>query len=344
MSRSKVWLVAVAAARVLTAGQEYSAAWEKIKGVDAVRLAAPGDSAVVFIAPSLGNKAFDFRVNGWAVLAPSGEQPDPAASGIPLLAPWANRLDGDYFWANGKRYLLNPELGTIQYDESHQPLHGLLSAAAWRVVDLRSDADAAKVTSELEFWRNPNWMAQFPFAHRLRMTYRLRDRTLEVRTTIENLATAPMPVVIGYHPYFMIGDAPRNSWKLHLAARERMELSPTKIPTGKRTPVPFSDPLGLKGVYLDDVFTGLVRDAKGNATFSLEGGRQKITIVFGPNYRSAVVYAPASQDIVCIEPMAAPTDALNLAHRGLYDGLQTIAPSGQWSESFWITPEGSTRR
>src|ERR1035441_8599957 len=122
MSHWKLLLVTVAAARVLAAGQGYSATWERIKGVDAVRLAAPGDSAVVLIAPSLGNKAFDFRVNGLPVLGPSGEQPDPAASGIPLLAPWANRLDGDYFWSNGKRYLLNPALDTIQYDESHQPL------------------------------------------------------------------------------------------------------------------------------------------------------------------------------------------------------------------------------
>jgi aldose 1-epimerase len=38
--------------------------------------------------------------------------------------------------------------------------------------------------------------------------------------------------------------------------------------------------------------------------------------------------------------MAALTNAFNLAHKGVYRDLQSIAPGGQWRESFWITPEG----
>jgi aldose 1-epimerase len=38
--------------------------------------------------------------------------------------------------------------------------------------------------------------------------------------------------------------------------------------------------------------------------------------------------------------MTGITDAINLAHKGLYKGLQTIAPGATWQESFWIKPSG----
>jgi aldose 1-epimerase len=38
--------------------------------------------------------------------------------------------------------------------------------------------------------------------------------------------------------------------------------------------------------------------------------------------------------------MAAITDAMNLAQKGLYKDLQSIPPGGTWQESFWIRPRG----
>jgi hypothetical protein len=36
--------------------------------------------------------------------------------------------------------------------------------------------------------------------------------------------------------------------------------------------------------------------------------------------------------------MAAITNALNLAQKGLYKELQSVPPGGTWRESFWISP------
>jgi aldose 1-epimerase len=69
-------------------------------------------------------------------------------------------------------------------------------------------------------------------------------------------------------------------------------------------------------------------------------------VAFGPNWRSAVVWAPKptldtpDRNFICFEPMAGITDATNLAHKGLYKELQSVAPGGTWQESFWITPSG----
>jgi len=157
-----------------------------------------------------------------------------------------------------------------------------------------------------------------PFAHSIEMTYRLQDGALEVVTRIENHSTEPMPVAVGYHPYFRLHDAPRDQWTVHLAARDRLVLSKELIPTGEREPANFPDPMPLAGAKLDDVFSPLERDADGRAEFWVQGKRERISVIYGPKYTVAVVYAPAGRDFLCFEPMSAITNAFNLAHAGLY--------------------------
>jgi aldose 1-epimerase len=85
------------------------------------------------------------------------------------------------------------------------------------------------------------------------------------------------------------------------------------------------------------------------------GRSQRLDVVIGPRYRSVVVWAPnpsgkgrggqgdsppAERNFICFEPMAAIPNALNMAHRGQYGELQTIAPGGTWRESFWVKPSG----
>ena len=67
------------------------------------------------IAPSLGNNAYEFLVNGKNVMwFPSiesrGIQNEANLQRQPDLAPWANRLDHEGFYANGKHYTLNPSI------------------------------------------------------------------------------------------------------------------------------------------------------------------------------------------------------------------------------------------
>ena len=100
--------------------------------------------------------------------------------------------------------------------------------------------------------------------------------------------------------------------------------------------------LPLKGLFLDHVLGGLVRDSEGRASFSVEGASQKIEVVYGPKYRAAVVYASTGKDqnFICFEPMSGITNAFNLAQRGIYKDLQTIPAGQSWEESYWIRPSG----
>ena len=319
----------------------YSAEKLNIDGIEVVRLADAAHRIEVSICPSAGNIAYDMKVNGHPILmAPPSLaewKAKPSQAGIPFLAPWANRLDGDAYWANGKKFLLNPDAVNLRRDPNGQPIHGLvLFAADWQIVKLHADAGAAEVVSRLEFWRHPEWMAQFPFAHTIEMTHRLSGGVLEVRTSIENQSREAMPLVIGFHPWYQIPDCPRDQWTVHLPVREHYTLSAKLTPTGETTPVDLPDPTPLAGRQLDDVFGG-VNSAD---EFWVEGHGRRISVRYGPKYPIAVVYAPQTRNVVCFEPMTGITNGFNLAHAGVYKGLQSIAPGAVWSESFWVRPSG----
>jgi len=331
---------------LMSEAANYSARRAVADGMEIVQLADREHATEVSIVPSIGNIAYAMTVHGqnilWSPFQSLTEMKSkPALCGVPFLAPWANRLDQDAFYASGKKFLLNPEIGNIRRDPNQHPIHGLLLFSSyWKITKLEADDKSARVTSRLEFWRYPDLMAQFPFAHAIEMTYRLNAGVLEVETAVENLATDTMPVGIGYHPYFQIPGAPRDQWKVHVAAREHLELSPALIPTGQRTPVSLPDPVSLATTQLDDVFSSLVRGKENRAEFWAEAGGKRVSVIYGPKYTVAVIYAPPGKDFICFEPMSAITDAFNLAHAGIYKELQSIPAGGTWRESFWIQASG----
>jgi aldose 1-epimerase len=330
----------------LMAAAPYSAQKAVVDGVQVVRLADTANHVEVAIATSIGNMAYEMKAGGKKVLyspfrTVAEMKERPRLAGVPFLAPWANRIDGDSFWADGKQYTFNLQLGNLRRDQNQQPIHGLVTfSPAWTVVSAAADERSAHVTSRLEFWRDPALMAQFPFAHNITMTYRLANGELEVETAIENLSNARMPVAIGFHPYFQVEDAPRDEWNIHIAARDHVVLNPKLTPTGERKPMAFAETQPLKGLQFDDVFTNLTRGADGRASFWLEGRKQRVTVSYGPKFPVGVIFAPQRGAYVCFEPMAGLTNAFNLAHAGQYPDLQSISPGGTWKESFWIKPTG----
>jgi aldose 1-epimerase len=304
-----------------------------------------GTDTRVSIAPSIGNIAFRMMVKGHDVLrGPHADmtafKANPNQTGIPFMGPWINRLDEQAFYANGKRYAFDMSLGNVR---SAIPIHGFLTATSeWRLVSVDAARDRATVTSRLEFFRQPAWMKQWPFAHTIEMTHTLRDGVLEVMTTVSNMSAEPMPVSIGFHPYFQLTDSPRDEWTISVGARTHLKLMPNKVPTGETEPIgsPYTGGVPLRDLDIDDGFMDLVRDGQGRATMTVSGKAQRIDVQFGPNYRAAVVWAPKPQNFICFEPMAAITNALNLAQKGIYKELQYVAPGGTWRESFWIAPKG----
>ena len=184
-------------------------------------------------------------------------------------------------------------------------------------------------TSRLEFFRNPAWMKQFPFAHTIEITHRLHDGALEVHTRIENLGLEPMPVSIGFHPYFSLTDAPRDEWTIAVGARTQWLLAENKVPTGETRPIErlFPDPRRgrLEGL------PPRRRVHRSRPRRAGPGGHEPEGTVAAAR-RRAGPELPRGRDLragrrtdrsSASSRWSGITNAMNAAHKGLYKELQT---------------------
>jgi aldose 1-epimerase len=337
-------------ALAMSLNAQYRTTQTVIDGVDVVQLENPAANERVSVAVSLGNLAYEFSVNGknafYAPMDSLGAYTErPRLAGNPFLWPWPNRLDWDGYYFDGKEYRLNMALGNVRPDGNKQPIHGLVTFSNyWEVIDAGANANAAWVTSQLKYSKHPELAQQFPFEHRVEMTYQLSGGRPTVTTKIVNLSAGAMPVSLGFHPYFQLHDSPRDEWKIRIAAKDQWLLNDKLTPTTETAPTAdqFPNPLEfpLAGAALDHVFGGLLRDQGGRARFSLMGKQERIDVFFHDTFDTSVIYAPTRGAFVCFEPMAGITNALNLQHRGTYKALQSIKAGETWEGRFAIQPIG----
>src|SRR3954469_20952630 len=126
----------VAVAPAPAAAPQYAAR----RSGDIVTLEDAKTQTVVSLLPAVGNVAFSMTVKGqdilrWPYASVEEFKARPALSGIPFLGPWANRLDEQAFYANGKRYPFDMDLGNVR---GSIPIHGFLSAAPWKLVETKA--------------------------------------------------------------------------------------------------------------------------------------------------------------------------------------------------------------
>lgn len=329
----------------------YSLKQEVIEGHTTYHLLDSKLKMDVGIVPDLGNLAYQFKVDGKDVLIPVDSFKDYLEKhtfgwGIPFLAPWANRIDKDYYYFEGKKYLLNDSLGNLIRDDFKQSLHGLLVYdTRWKVVKTgSSNLDGAFIVSRLEFYKYPDLMAQFPFAQVYEMTYRLRDGKLECTTQVTNVGDSDLPVHFAFHPYFH-PDGPREDWKLTIGAQKHWLVTHQLIPTGETEPTDkflsgVTQGAALDRTFIDDGFSEFQRDANGLGHVVIQGQTQEIQVLYGKGFDYAIVYAPLDKTLICAEPQTGPTNAFNLQHEGKFKDLIVLNPGKTFSASFWIVPAG----
>jgi galactose mutarotase-like enzyme len=230
--------------------------------------------------------------------------------GIPLLYPWANRLSGWSYEADGRRLTLPPQSPLLHRDgATGLPIHGVNGASLpWML----READNASLRSELDWSAHPELMALFPFAHRLEFVATMGTGRLSIRLTVSPTGDDPVPVSFGFHPYLTLPGSHRAHWQLQLPVRCRALLDERGLPSGEHEPLArgaLDGPLGER--RFDDSFDELYP-----APFTLSDDQRRIAVDFLHGYTVAQIYAPADSEFICFEPMTAPVDALT-SGRGL---------------------------
>jgi aldose 1-epimerase len=250
--------------------------------------------------------------------------------GIPVLHPWANRLSGFSYAAGGRAVELDPESPLIRTDANGLPIHGLVNASPyWDILGTVADESSARISAQLDFNAHPELLEAFPYPHELRIDATMRDSTLTIRTTLAATGDTVVPVSFGFHPYLVLPGVPRAEWHIEVPLRRRLVLDERSIPTGEVEDVEIA-PGPLGDATYDDGFA----DVPDGARFVLSGGGRRLTVEFAGGYRFAQIYAPDSEDVICFEPMTAPTNALVNGR-----DLPLVAPGETRSATFAISVE-----
>jgi aldose 1-epimerase len=249
---------------------------------------------------------------------------DAKTMGIPILYPWANRLGATTYTAEDVTVTLTPGENGVRADPSGLPIHGTLAAYPGWKVTAESDNE---LSAEVDFGADPRLLAGFPYPHLLAVTVRLAERTLTVRTTVTATGDRAVPLCFGFHPYLRLPDAPRSDWVIETPPLRHLQLDDRGLPTGESEHQPATRQQ-LGGNAFDDAYDQVAD----GAVFAVSGGGRRIEVRFERRYPAAQIFAPladdpqqaAEKDVVCFEPMTAPTDALR---RGGYRSARPGEPA-----------------
>jgi galactose mutarotase-like enzyme len=277
----------------------------------AITLAA-GDVRATFV-PGLGMTGVSLRWKGREHLAlPGGIAALRRGStlGLPLLAPWANRLSRWRYEAAGVDVDLTGL--PLHTDGNGLPIHGLLVGSPdWRVGRQSTGHGRASFEATVDVDA-----PAFPFAHRITVMFTVHDGELQVTTTVTPTGDRSVPVAFGWHPYLQLPGAPRPAWRLAMPSCTHVVLDGRGIPSGAEARQPAeAAPIGLR--TFDDLY-GLGDDR----AFTVADEESAITMRAEAGYDYAQVWVPAGRPFVALEPMVARTD-------GLVDGTTPVVPPGE---------------
>ncbi len=303
-----------------------------------------GDSDVAFevtFVPDVGMVGASLRHEGEELLF-KGEGLGAYAQShtqfaLPLLHPWANRIGAWEFDLDGRPVRLDPDAGVAHRDAgTGTAIHGLLTASPHWVV---ADADRDRLTAELDFAAVPEYMAAFPFPHRVRYAVNVEGSTLWIALTVIASGEVAVPVSFGFHPYLTLPGSDRREWQLEIPVAKQAVYDERMLPTGETidlAPGELDGPLGERAfdtnfpvLYSDGVAGG-----EGPVAFVLADQRRRVTLTHVSGYPVSQVYSPQGAQFVCYEPMTAPVNALITGER-----LHWVAPGERFEAVFTISAE-----
>jgi aldose 1-epimerase len=210
------------------------------------------------------------------------------------MAPWVGRLDGGRLPLGDGVHRLPPTP-----DEEPHALHGVVFERSWT----RVSGDATSVRARCEL------ASPWPLAGRVEQAVSLSPGGVDVELTVTAEADG-FPAALGWHPWFAVGDADA---VIGLEATGVLAVRDDGIPTGEAAGLDdrtdLRSPAAVAGRGLDHTYVGIGQDA------SVRWADLELVVGWGPTVRCVQVHTRALG--VCVEPMTAWPDAVNLAARGV---------------------------
>lgn len=266
------------------------------------------------LRPDLGGCVAGFWLGELPVLRsgdPAALASSRLAGSYPLL-PYSNRLGHRHFRWLGKEYTTQ-----ANYDDNPHSVHGMGWQRPWTVESQRADDAVLHLVHAGD--------ADWPFPFEARQAFALTPGGLNMGLSFTNTAAHPVPVGLGWHPYFP--KRPRS--RLHVELTDRWESDPgTQLPT-RRVPQP-----GIDGDVAHLDFDHCFEGWQGAARLRDERLRVQIT----SSLDRMVVYTPKTRDYYCVEPVSHVSNAIHMADPAAH-GLRTLQPGAHFEA--WMKIEVS---
>jgi aldose 1-epimerase len=299
----------------------------EVEGYRSIVLEA-GPTSATFV-PELGLLGTSLRHHGGEHLDLTGGATrvlDRHTTGLPLLAPWANRLAGDEYRVGRRTVHLHDAPG-LHRDGGGLPIHGtMLGRSGWQVVRSGpTGSGGARLAARFDAARDDVVMASFPFPHVLAVVAAVTPGRLEVTVSVTATGRTKVPVAFGWHPYFRLPDEEPQDLRIELPSWRRLQLDDRMLPTGASAREPASV-ISLPVGGLDHAFALPSR----HRAMTLSGRHRALTLTPGGGYRYAQVYNPAGTPVVALEPMVAPIAGLGT------DATPLVAPGATFTARFRV--------
>lgn len=252
---------------------------------------------------SLTDRGDELLVPGAAL--PAAAAVHGAHGGIAFLHPWANRLGADRYRVAGREGVVAPDEPGVTRDAGGLAIHGLAApGAGWTIA--RDGESLARAHLD-----HPGADGTpFPFPHEVDVQIALDADGLTVSARVTATTTQAVPVAVGWHPYLHLPGTPRAAWRLGAPPRDRLTATADGLPDGGLLAQPAEEaPLGTR-TFDDGHHTG------DGAVWTLAHPRRTLRMRMAGGFPVTQLFAPEDVDVVSIEPMTAPTDALRTG-RGL---------------------------
>lgn len=198
--------------------------------------------------------------------------------GIPVCFPIAGRIPDNVARFDGAEIRL--------------PQHGFARNLPWEFETF--DSGTGKLTISLS--SSDETRAVYPFDFLFKLTYRIQDNALVAESDITNTGKKVMPVHLGFHPYFYIGETEKNLLRVVASASRAFD--------NRAQVYKDYEPPALGGDEVDYH----ILDPNGGAV-RLRGPKGGIRVDYGA-FPCVVLWTLPGKPFVCVEPWTAPAGAM----------------------------------
>ena len=222
---------------------------------------------------------------------------DPLRMASFPLFPYCNRIRDARFMFDGREIDLSGDGNRYAH-----ALHGHAWRRPWRVGARTSSC----VELQFEHVPYPQRRGDWPFHYRASQRIELIGDALRVTLAAQNLSESAMPFGMGHHPYY-----PRTSNTLVTADVEAMwhadaDVLPTHLDSHPAVDA-LKTGMNADAFDLDNNFANWKR----SATIAWPDERRSLTMTADAPFDHMVVFAPANDVQLCVEPVTNTTDCFN---------------------------------